>query len=65
MLMHRHLPIWFAQYEGLEDVLCFGTDYPHVEGGNDIIERFGKRLSRLGRDVSEKFFVTNGAALFG
>jgi acyl-coenzyme A synthetase/AMP-(fatty) acid ligase len=34
-------------------------------GGNDIIERIGKRLSRQGRDVSEKFFVTNGEALFG
>jgi predicted TIM-barrel fold metal-dependent hydrolase len=65
VLYYEPIDEWIEQYEGLEDVLCFGTDYPHVEGGNDIIERFGKRLSRLGRDVSEKFFVTNGAALFG
>jgi Amidohydrolase len=65
VLYYEPIDEWMEQFEGLEDVLCFGTDYPHVEGGNDIIERFGKRLSRLGRDVSEKFFVTNGEALFG
>ena len=65
VLYYEPVDDWIEQFEGLEDVLCFGTDYPHVEGGNDIIERFGKRLSRLGRDVSEKFFVTNGEALFG
>lgn len=49
--------------EGLEDVLCFSSDYPHVEGGREPLIRFAKRLERLGPEVMEKFFVTNGSFL--
>lgn len=48
---------------GVEDILCFATDFPHVEGGRRPIEKFAGRLARLGPDVMEKFFVTNGAFL--
>lgn len=47
----------------LADVLCFSTDYPHVEGGRDPLGAFGARLERFGAAVVEKFFVTNGAWL--
>ncbi len=47
----------------LDDVLCFSTDYPHVEGGCDPLGRFSSLLERHGRDVVEKFFVSNGAFL--
>ncbi|MET0660133.1 MAG: amidohydrolase family protein [Steroidobacteraceae bacterium] len=45
---------------GLEDVFCFGSDYPHVEGGKDPMGRLAGRLERLGPRMLEKFFVTNG-----
>jgi predicted TIM-barrel fold metal-dependent hydrolase len=48
---------------GLEDVYCFASDYPHVEGGRDPIGRFARSLEPLGPAVAEKFFVTNGELL--
>ena len=45
---------------GLEDVLAFSTDYPHVEGGKDIFRVMYDKLERLGPRVMEKFFVDNG-----
>ncbi|MCB0994668.1 MAG: amidohydrolase family protein [Acidimicrobiales bacterium] len=47
----------------LADVLCFSTDYPHVEGGRDPVGVFAGELERHGSDVIEKFFVTNGRLL--
>jgi predicted TIM-barrel fold metal-dependent hydrolase len=50
---------------GLEEVYCFATDYPHIEGGKDPIGRFAASLSAHGHGASvfEKFFVTNGELL--
>lgn len=50
----------YRQY-GLEDVMCFSTDYPHVEGGKDALRKLYSNLAPLGSEVIEKFFVTNGA----
>jgi hypothetical protein len=50
---------YVTQY-GLEDVLCFASDYPHVEGGRNPIGKWYQRLAPLGAHVVEKFFVTNG-----
>jgi len=58
-LYYEEIDEWIEQY-GLEDVLCFSTDYPHIEGGKDVLARYGKRLERLGDKVMEKFFVSNG-----
>ncbi len=44
----------------LDDVICFSTDYPHVEGGPDMINAMYQKLERFGPEVIEKFFVTNG-----
>jgi len=49
---------YVTQY-GLEDVICFATDYPHVEGGKDPVGAWYKLLKPLGREVVEKFFVSN------
>lgn len=49
---------------GLEEVYCFASDYPHVEGGSDPFGKFTEQLERFGPDVMEKFFVTNGEVLF-
>jgi len=45
---------------GLEDVYCFASDYPHVEGGKRPVDKFAESLEPLGHDIMEKFFVTNG-----
>ncbi len=46
---------------GLDDVYCYASDYPHLEGGKHSMHRFAKRLERYGPEVMEKFFVTNGS----
>lgn len=48
---------------GLEDVYCYASDFPHLEGGKDPMDRFATRLERLGPEVMEKFFVKNGELL--
>ena len=53
----------YIQKHGLEDVYCFASDYPHVEGGKNPIQRFATSLEPLGPRVLEKFFVTNGELL--
>jgi predicted TIM-barrel fold metal-dependent hydrolase len=47
---------------GLNEVYCFASDYPHVEGGRDSIGRLAENLTAHGhgRAQFEKFFVTNG-----
>ena len=53
------IDVYITRY-GLEDVLCFASDYPHVEGGRDPIGAWYRRLEPLGEQVVEKFFVVNG-----
>lgn len=48
---------------GLEDVICFASDYPHLEGGKDMINAMYKKIAPFGPAMIEKFFVTNGAFL--
>jgi hypothetical protein len=48
---------------GLEEVYCYSSDFPHLEGGKDPMTRFSNRLERLGPAIMEKFFVTNGEYL--
>lgn len=48
---------------GLEDVLCFSTDYPHIEGGKDMFRKYHDMVKHLGPEVEEKFFVRNGELL--
>lgn len=50
--------------DGMEDVICFATDYPHLEGGRDSINEMYKRLEPCGWEVMEKFFVRNAEPLF-
>jgi hypothetical protein len=44
---------------GLEDVLCFASDYPHLEGGKDPAGRWYRLLRPLGSEVVDKFFARN------
>lgn len=44
-------------------VICFSSDYPHVEGGKDAFKIFYRRLEEFGPGIIEDFFVNNGALL--
>lgn len=44
----------------LEDVLCFASDYPHVEGGEKPLVKMYDEIAPLGEHVVKKFFVENG-----
>lgn len=48
----------------LDEVYCFASDYPHVEGGSDPFGKFTGQIQRFGPEVMEKFFVSNGEVLF-
>ncbi len=54
---------YVSRHPDLVDVYCFGSDFPHVEGGKESLKGYYDRLAPLGRDVVEKFFVTNGELL--
>jgi predicted TIM-barrel fold metal-dependent hydrolase len=43
----------------MNDVFCFATDYPHLEGGKDPAGSFYASLAPLGDPILEKFFVKN------
>jgi predicted TIM-barrel fold metal-dependent hydrolase len=61
-LFYEAIDDYIERYE-LDDVLCFGSDYPHVEGGKNAMQTYVSRLSRLGERIIEKFFVTNAELL--
>lgn len=54
----------YVERDGLEDVICFASDYPHLEGGRDMINEMYKRIAPCGVEIVQKFFVTNGEFLF-
>lgn len=53
---------YFRMYD-IDDVYCFATDFPHVEGGKEPMEKLVAKLRPLGAEIMEKFFVQNGALL--
>jgi predicted TIM-barrel fold metal-dependent hydrolase len=50
---------YIERFPFMQDVYCFSTDYPHLEGGKHPVQLMLDRVIRLGTDVVEKFFVTN------
>jgi predicted TIM-barrel fold metal-dependent hydrolase len=48
---------------GMEDIYCFSSDYPHIEGGRSPIQTFYDSVKTQGDDMVQKFFVTNGQRL--
>jgi predicted TIM-barrel fold metal-dependent hydrolase len=52
--------VWIQRYPYLQDVYCYASDYPHVEGGRQSLHRFYEKIAPLGDAVIEKFFCTNG-----
>jgi predicted TIM-barrel fold metal-dependent hydrolase len=54
---------YFERYPHLQDVYCFATDYPHIEGGRETKHKFSDGLARSGDTVRRKFFRENGLLL--
>jgi len=48
---------------GLEEVYCYASDYPHLEGGTAPMTKFSNSIARFGSQVMRKFFVENGTWL--
>ncbi|MFI5508042.1 amidohydrolase family protein [Mycobacterium sp. NPDC051804] len=57
------LDVYVDQFPWLQDVLVYGSDYPHYEGGQDPSAQYAEKLARFGPEVIEKFFVTNAQLL--
>ena len=53
---------YISRYD-LEDVFCYGSDYPHYEGGTDPIGNFCHSLAGQPSRVLRKFYVENGRQL--
>jgi predicted TIM-barrel fold metal-dependent hydrolase len=49
---------------GIREAYVFSTDYPHVEGGRNPVQRFSGMTARVGQGYSREFFVDNGRLLF-
>lgn len=54
---------YIDRYPGIDDVLAFSTDYPHVEGGKDVFRRIHAKVEPLGRQTVDKLFVGNASLL--
>jgi predicted TIM-barrel fold metal-dependent hydrolase len=54
---------WMRQYPATIDMLAYGSDYPHVEGGKHSHTVLFDKIERFGDETLEKFFVTNAAWL--
>ena len=55
---------WIVEQTG-EEVCCFSTDYPHVEGGRNPIGRFDRSLAGLPEPAIERFYCDNFVDLMG
>ena len=53
----------YIRLYGLDDVYCYASDFPHVEGGTAPMARFSESVADLGPSVLKKFFTENGAWL--
>jgi len=50
---------YIERHPKMSDVMCFSSDYPHQEGGQDPRKVMLELLGKFGADTVEKFFVTN------
>ena len=59
VMLHEPVEVWFERYPKIQNVYCYSSDFPHVEGGQWSLDRFYERIAPLGDDIVEKFFVGN------
>ncbi|MGE2735661.1 amidohydrolase family protein [Mycolicibacterium vaccae] len=57
------IDVYLDRYPGIDKVLAFSTDYPHVEGGKDVFRRTHAKLKAHGQEVVDRIFVDNPAWL--
>jgi len=62
-LVFEDIKTYLERYD-VADVLCFSTDYPHVEGGKNPFVDMYEKVKGFGPEVVEKFFVKNAEFLF-
>jgi predicted TIM-barrel fold metal-dependent hydrolase len=55
---------WIVEQSG-EEVCCFSTDFPHVEGGRNPIGRFDRSLAGLPEPAIRRFYRDNFVDLMG
>jgi hypothetical protein len=66
----RVTPLWaepvdvLVERHGIPETYVFSSDYPHVEGGRDPVEKFSEMTARVGPGYARQFFVDNGRLLF-
>ncbi len=60
---HENLALMVQRY-GLDDVYIYSTDYPHLEGSRDPIDKFNKWLKQMPPEYAQKFFVDNAKVIF-
>jgi len=64
VLFDEPIERWLDRYPYLQDVVCWSSDYPHVEGGQWAMREGFKRVARFGDTILEKYFVKNSELLF-
>ena len=47
------------------EVLMFGSDYPHVEGGRDPLKRFERTMAGLAEEAHRRFYCDNFVDFMG
>jgi predicted TIM-barrel fold metal-dependent hydrolase len=55
---HEPVGEMIAQY-GMEEIYCYNTDFPHLEGSKDPIGKFRSRLTNMPESYAQKFFIDN------
>ena len=55
---------WIVEQSG-DEVCCFSTDFPHVEGGRNPIGRFDRSLAGLSESAIRRFYCDNFVDLMG
>jgi predicted TIM-barrel fold metal-dependent hydrolase len=59
VLLDERVERWIERHPHLQSVYCYSSDFPHYEGRQWSLQKFFERVSPLGDDIVEKFFVTN------
>jgi predicted TIM-barrel fold metal-dependent hydrolase len=55
---------WIAAGVG-EEVVMFGSDYPHVEGGRDPLNSFERSMRDMSPAAKQRFYCDNFVDLMG
>jgi predicted TIM-barrel fold metal-dependent hydrolase len=54
---------YIDEHPWVSDVMCFGSDFPHKEGGIDSKHTYEQQIRPLGDETVRKFFASNAELL--